>query len=189
MIRTWLGTSWAEVGLVVVSTTTIFAVTIGYARAAGLRSFSKMSSFDFVMTLAVGSIVASVAVTSSVSLVNGAIGLATLFAVQMLIGRLRRFARFVRVVDNTPVLLMVGERYLLDNLSASRVTVADVKAKLRAANVLDYSTVRAVVLETTGSISVLHGDCALDPDLLEGVRGNDQLPRETSRGDRRSADR
>ena len=37
------------------------------------------------------------------------------------------------------------------------------------ANVLQMSTVRAVVLETTGDISVLHGDGALHPDLLYGV--------------------
>ena len=56
-----------------------------------------------------------------------------------------------------------------DALAASRVTRADVHAKLREANALDLSRVRAVVLETTGDISVLHGD-AIDPVLLDEVR-------------------
>ncbi len=165
------------------STAVIFAITITYVRIVGLRSFSKMSSFDFVMTLAMGSIVASVAVTSSVSLTNGAIGLGALFAIQYVVGRGRRSARFSRVVDNTPKLLMVGDRFLMDNLRSTRVTVSDLKAKLREANVLDYSSVRAVVLETTGDISVLHGDSPLDPDLLEGVMGVEQLRRDGSGAD------
>jgi uncharacterized membrane protein YcaP (DUF421 family) len=176
VIRTWLGTSWSEVGLVVLSTAAIFGITIAYVRVVGLRSFSKMSSFDFVMTLAVGSIVASVAVTSTVSLPDGAVGLAALFGVQYVIGRLRSATRFERLVDNSPVVLMIGDRFLTENLARTRVTTLDVKAKLRAANVLDYSTVRAVVLETTGDISVLHGASAVDPDLLEGVIGARELP-------------
>lgn len=35
---------------------------------------------------------------------------------------------------------------------------------------MDFSEVRAVVLETTGDISVLHGD-HLSERLLKGVRG------------------
>ena len=46
-------------------------------------------------------------------------------------------------------------------------------AKLREANVIDFSQVKAVVLESTGDISVLHtsnDDIELNNDLLEGVR-------------------
>ena len=51
------------------------------------------------------------------------------------------------------------------------MTRSDVLAKLREANVLAMTDVRAVVLETTGDISVLHGDAQVDDILLAGVRG------------------
>lgn len=54
-------------------------------------------------------------------------------------------------------------------MKKSRVAESDVWAKLREANALDLAQVRAVVLETTGDISVLHGD-SLNPALLEFVR-------------------
>ena len=63
---------------------------------------------------------------------------------------------------------------LHDNLETTKVTASDVRAKLREANVTDWSQVRAVVLETTGDVSVLHGE-TLDPTLLEGVAGADEL--------------
>jgi uncharacterized membrane protein YcaP (DUF421 family) len=50
------------------------------------------------------------------------------------------------------------------------VTPADVRASLRQANVLDPADVKAVVLETTGDISVVHGP-DLSEALLEGVIG------------------
>lgn len=65
-------------------------------------------------------------------------------------------------------------RFLHDGLRRSRVSIDDVKAKLREANVLRYDQVQAVVLETTGDISVLHGDGRVDLDLLSGVEGVDR---------------
>lgn len=174
MTELWLTTSWTHVWLVVVSTLAIFAAVITYTRIAGLRSFSKMSGFDFASTVAVGSIMATVSVTSA-SLLNGFIGLATLFAAQVAIALLRRLTKFEQVVDNRPVLLMAGQRVLHDNLRRSRLTEHDLRGKLREANVTDTSQVLAVVLETTGDVSVLQGDGPLDVGILEGVRGRDEL--------------
>ena len=54
------------------------------------------------------------------------------------------------------------------NLPLARVTRAELMSKMREANALDINQVRAVVLETTGDISVLHG-ADVSPELLEGV--------------------
>lgn len=173
MIEQWLATSWREAGLVVVSSVVIFIAVVAITRLNGLRTFSKMSSFDFSVTVATGSILATVAATSS-SLTNGIIALATIIGAQRLVARLRRSDSLEQIVDNTPILLMDGARVLEANLAKARVTKADLRAKLREANALDLDSVRAVVLETTGDISVLHGD-HLDPSLLEGVIGVERL--------------
>ena len=173
-MESWLTTSWTNVWLVVVSTLSIFAAVIACARIAGLRSFSKMSGFDFASTVAVGSIIATIAV-SSASLLDGLVGLATLFVAQVLVALLRRRTAFSKIVDNRPVLLMAGERVLQGNLRRARIHERDLRAKLREANVSDISAVLAVVLETTGDVSVLSGEGPLDPRLLEGVRGADEL--------------
>ena len=88
---------------------------------------------------------------------------------QAALAALRRYASFGDVVDNAPVLLMRDGEFLSGALSSERVTRSDVVAKLREANVLQLASVRAVVLETTGDISVLHGDVPIDSALLEQV--------------------
>lgn len=46
------------------------------------------------------------------------------------------------------------------------VSQADLMAKLREANVLQLSQVKAVVFETTGDISVLHSEHSLQIDSI-----------------------
>jgi len=73
-----------------------------------------------------------------------------------------------QVVENEPLLVMKDGEFLQEALETTRVTEGDVIAKLREANALDLSKVRAVVLETTGDISVMHGE-EFNARLLEGV--------------------
>ncbi len=144
---------------------------IGLVRLVGLRSFSKMTNFDFVITVASGSLLAGAAQASTWTVFGQAIlALAAIFAVQWAIARIRKESdTFEHAIQNEPILLMrdgvIDERAL----ERTRVARSDLIAKLREANVLRFSAVRAVVLETTGDIAVLHGD-ELEDDLLEGVQ-------------------
>lgn len=173
-MTSWIVTSWAAVAMVVASTAGIYLAVVTLTRIAGLRSFSKISSFDFAVTVAIGSILASTLVAEDPPLLQAAVGLTSLYAVQMGVAILRRRSAGVRrAVDNTPLLLMDGPRILSENLDRARITEEDLRAKLREANVLQLDEVRAVVLESTGDVSVLHGPpegSKLDPRLLEGVR-------------------
>ncbi len=127
-----------------------------FTKWSGKRSFSKMSSFDFAMTVAIGSLFATVILSSSVNLTKGLIGLAMLYLLQMSVALLRRFKIVQSLVDNRPLLLMDGETILHDNLLKARLTESDLRAKLREAKVIELTEIKAVVFETTGDISVLH---------------------------------
>ncbi len=158
----------AAVGIVA-TTAALYLVLVLLVRIYGLRSFSKMSSYDFAGTVAVGSVLATAISSESPSLMNGVLAIGSLFAMQRLFAFLRLRGDANRV-DNQPVLLMRDGELIHDNLDATRVSEGDVRAKLREANVMQFSEVRAVVLESTGDISVLHGDPDLfDPTLLDGV--------------------
>lgn len=144
-------------------------VMVLFVRLAGLRAFSKMSSYDFAVTVSFGSILAATVVSPGTTLVQGIAAMAALFAVQWLIGLARSRSEAVEnIADNCPLILMRDGKVIEGNLAASRVTMSDLLAKLREANVLSFDEVRAVVLENTGDVSVLHGD-HLDDALLEGV--------------------
>lgn len=153
-----------------VLTTLILLWIIFLVRVVGLRSFSKMTSIDFIMTIAVGSITAGAAQSSEWNgFFQSVTAIAALFAIQYTIAKLRhRWTKFSRLLQNTPKLLMKDGVILDDVLQKTRVTKSDLIAKLREAGVTDLSQVRAVVLETTGDVSVIQGP-TMDDRLLSDL--------------------
>ena len=62
---------------------------------------------------------------------------------------------------------------LEENLAKANVSKEELIAKLREANTIHFNQVFAVVLETTGDMSVMHSadQKQLSPNMLQGVRG------------------
>ncbi|RAJ13150.1 DUF421 domain-containing protein [Olleya aquimaris] len=151
----------------------IFIIVIVLTRMIGLRSFAKFTAYDFAFTVAIGSIISST-LTSSTSIAHGSVAIASLLVLTFTFSYLQRlFPTLKSVISNKPLLLMDGNSILDDNLKYARIEKTQLIAKLREANVLDFSQVEAVVLESTGDISVLHksdSEIQLNKDLLEGVR-------------------
>lgn len=171
----WITTTATAAGMVLLTALGIYLSVMILTRVAGLRSFAKISSFDFAVTVAIGSLIASTIITEDPPLLQAMVGLAALYALQMAVAVLRQKSTAVRkTVDNAPLLLMDGDRVLEENLRKARVTKDDLRGKLREANVLRRSEIRAVVMEATGDVSVLHGDPEgdrLEPEILRNVRG------------------
>lgn len=175
----WIHSTPVALAMVALSAVGIYLALMLCTRLAGLRSFSKMSSFDFAITVALGSLVASVLLSKDPPLVQGGMGLGVLFGIQFVVSFLRtRSSGFAQVVDNDALLLMVGTNVLQENLETARVTKNDLRSKLREANVVHPGQVRAVVMESTGDISVLHtgpDGPDLDLELFADVRGAEAL--------------
>jgi uncharacterized membrane protein YcaP (DUF421 family) len=168
----WFEASTTSLIAIVLTAIGIYFATIIFTRLAGKRSFSKMSSFDFAMTVAIGSIIATTVLSKSVSLLQGVIGLAAVYILQVLVAILRKLEIVQKLIDNKPLLLMDGEEILQENLKKARVTESDLRSKLREANVLELSQVRAVIFESTGDIAVLHSkdeQVKVEDWLLKGV--------------------
>ena len=163
--------TWLDIATraVVLSLIGIVWVTL-VIRMIGLRSLSKMTNFDFVVTIASGSLLAGAVQASEwPAFIQALAALAALFVLQFIIAKLRQQSdSFEQAIQNGPIFLMWEGKFIDNALETSRVARDDVIAKLREANVLDMGQVRAVVLETTGDISVLHGD-HLDDDLVDGI--------------------
>jgi uncharacterized membrane protein YcaP (DUF421 family) len=166
-----LGSTWVAVTVALVSMVVVYLAMIVATRTAGPRSLAQMSAFDFVATVALGSITASVGL-GSVPVVDGLVAVATLFGLQYAVGHIRRARVLGGAIDNAPLLLVRDGEVFEDHLSAARMTHDDLRQHLRQANVTDIRDVRAVVLETTGGVSVMKGEGDL-ASVLQGVRGAD----------------
>ncbi len=170
-VDAWLGTTWDEVWLVMLSGAAIVVFVVAAVRVVGLRSFAKMSAFDFAVTVAIGSLIATTAATDT-SLLNGALGVSALLITQWAIGRLRTLTPIQKIVDNRPLVLMTADGVVDEHLRRARLTEGDLHGKLRLAGLGSYERVGAVIMETTGDISVITTD-DVDLRLLDNVIGSD----------------
>tara|TARA_R110002049_G_scaffold151160_1_gene314694 strand:+ start:9359 stop:9877 length:519 start_codon:yes stop_codon:yes gene_type:complete len=172
-MENWLYTSLETLGIVLVTVVAIFSIIILIVRISGLRTFAKMSSFDFASTIAVGSILASIVINQDQSILKGAVALGSIILFQTIFSfAKRKWEWFDNLFTNKPMLLMEDGKFIMNNLRKTNVDAKDVYAKLREANVKDKSEVLAVILESTGDISVIHKqkDVDLAQDILTGVR-------------------
>ncbi|MEM7689322.1 MAG: YetF domain-containing protein [Pseudomonadota bacterium] len=147
-------------------------VVIVATRVIGLRSFSKMTAFDFISTVAIGSLMANAAgATKWESFLQDSFAILAILAFQAVLamGR-RRSSAFSRLIENDPIMLVENGQWNETALRRTRVAQSDIWAKLREANVFSIDNVQAVVLETTGDISVLHADETVDDKILTDVR-------------------
>jgi uncharacterized membrane protein YcaP (DUF421 family) len=149
-----------------------YAAVILLSRMRGLRSFASISGFDFAATIATGSLIASAAVGGT-PLWSGVAALAGLFAAQAFVAWSRQRGWGQALFDNRPLLLMDGDRVLTENLRRAGLVEADLAAQLRLAGARSREEVSAVVLETSGKVSVVLGEGgadALDPLVGSALR-------------------
>ncbi|HYH19859.1 MAG TPA: YetF domain-containing protein [Azospirillum sp.] len=148
--------AWSGVARVLIVGTLAYAALILLLRVSGKRTLTKLNAFDLVVTVALGSTLATVLLSKSVPLAEGVTALALLVALQYVITWLSvRSPRFQAMIKDEPTLIVRHGRFLESALKAQRMTREEVLAAMRASGVPDIETVAAVVLETDGSVSIL----------------------------------
>jgi uncharacterized membrane protein YcaP (DUF421 family) len=141
---------------------TVIVGTLAYVglvillRGTGKRTLSKMNAFDLVVTVALGSTLATILLDRTVPLVDGLIAFSLLVCLQYLITWLSVRSLIVqRLVKSEPTVLAKDGRLLQEAMLRTRVTRAEIDAALRDHGVDDLSCSKLVVLETDGTMSVV----------------------------------
>ena len=148
--------SWADLGRIFLVGPLAYLALVLVLRVSGKRTLTKLNAFDLVVTVALGSTLATVLLSKDVALAEGLLAFALLAGMQFAITWLSvRSGRFQGFVKAEPALLLHRGHFLDAALRAERVTREGVLAVLRSNGLSDPATVAAVVLETDGSFSVL----------------------------------
>ncbi len=168
-MTSWFSITAEQAVGIIASSFFVYFTLMVIIRLNGLRSFAKMSAHGFAVTIAVGSLLGATILQKEPSILQGILAIGTLLGLQTLYS-VFRLHRQKPYLENQPVLLMDGDQILYNNLKKVRVTENDLMSKLREANVLQLSEVKAVVFEATGDVSVLHGDKNIDQQIMQDVR-------------------
>jgi uncharacterized membrane protein YcaP (DUF421 family) len=125
-------------------------------RLTGKRTLSKMNAFDFVVTVALGSTLATILLSKDVALAEGMLAFSLLVGMQFIITWLSvRSKKVSRLVKSEPRLLLYKGEFLRGAMRRERVNEEEVCAAMRSQGVAIVEDVGAVVLETDGTFSVV----------------------------------
>ena len=166
--------SWAGLGRVLLVGPLAYVALMLLLRISGKRTLTKLNAFDLVVTVALGSTLATILLSKSVALAEGVLALAVLIALQFVITWSSvRSERVQRWIKAEPTLLLHRGRFLEDAMRRQRVTRAELLAVLRGNGQAEWQQVAAVVLETDGSFSVLSNPPPAGPGTLASLAGPD----------------
>lgn len=134
-------------------------------RISGNRTLSKMNSYDFIITIALGSTFASAILDKNVALADALLAFTVLAGLQFITTWLSvRSATVDRLVKADPVLLFWNGQYLTHAMKRAHVTHEEVQAGMRQQGFGSMDEVGSVVLEANGKIvAVEKGELALPP--------------------------
>lgn len=148
--------NWSDIGRVLLVGTLAYVLLVVVLRISGKRTLSKMNAFDLVVTVALGSTLATILLTSTVSLAEGGVGLVLLIVLQYLVARLDvRSRRFRTIIKAEPLLLLSNGEPDRHAMREARVTEGELRQAVRLSGQGSLEDVAAVVLETDGSLSVV----------------------------------
>lgn len=155
---------------VIIISVAAYAALILVLRVAGKRSLAKLNAFDLVVTVALGSTLATVLLSKDVALAEGVLAFAMLAVLQYAVSKASvRWPLFENIVQSEPRLLVDDGRYLHIALKDERVTESDIDAAIRKQGIGRLEEVAAVVLETDGSFSVIGKDGGGELTALRSV--------------------
>lgn len=165
--------NWLGLLRVLVVTPLAYAALVLMLRISGKRTLSKMNAFDLVVTVSLGSTLATVLLTKNVALLEGLLAFALLIGLQWAVAWLSvRSTLWRGLVKSEPRLLVLRGRWLEAAMREERISEDDVRAAVRAQGCASLQEAAAVVLETDGSVSVITSTLAdKGSSALERVRG------------------
>ncbi len=133
-----------------------YAAIIFWLRVSGKRTLSKWNAFDFIVTIALGSTLATVIMSKDIAFLEGVAALGLLVGLQFIITFLAvRFDWLKKLVNSEPALLFDKGKFLRKRMRGERVTESEIRMAIRAQGVAAVEEIEAVVLETDGSFSVI----------------------------------
>ncbi|MCI5826600.1 MAG: DUF421 domain-containing protein [Arcanobacterium sp.] len=173
----WLGINLEGALATVISTALIYALFLLVVRLMGQRMLASLTTFDTLMALLFGGLIARTTLGPHPTLAVGVIAFLTLTLLHFTLGKFANTRIGDRALNTTPRVLMAGEHIVTLNMRYTNTTHRELMAALRSAGIRDYSQVAAVIMEPTGKLSIYHAHGGpISAALLDGVKDAELIP-------------
>lgn len=155
MENTWFD-SWESILRIIYVTPLAYIAMVVLLRISGKRTLSKMNAFDMVVTIALGSVLASVALNQTIPLLNGITAILVFIVFQFLFTWLSvRVQVFRNLIASSPTLIFYKGNFLPKAMKGERITMEEVYSEARQQGISTLDGIHMIILETTGDLSII----------------------------------
>src|SRR5690606_29208487 len=127
-----------------------------FLRLSGKRTLSKFNAFDFVITVALGSSLATVGLNKDVTLVQGSTCFFILIGLQFILSKLAvRSSTFRNITTSRPTLLFYKGEFVEGEMKRERITRDEMFSVSREKGIGSLKDIHMIVLERTGDLTII----------------------------------
>lgn len=170
-----LGIELWRIPIVIMSAIAIYLVFLLLVRIFGARVLSGLTGFDVVVGIMLGAVAGRVIIGHPPTLAAGVIGLTTLLCCEAAFGLVRNNIRLHRAINARPTVVLAHGQPQPDLMRKTHITYDEITSCVRKAGLSNLKTVRCIVLEPSGALSVINYDDTLDPNVLHDVVGAERV--------------
>ncbi|MBJ6360953.1 DUF421 domain-containing protein [Paenibacillus sp. GCM10012307] len=161
---------WKDLGIVALRIATLFPLLLCVTLFMGRRSVGKLPVFDFLIILALGSVVGADIANPQIKHLPTAFAIVMIGLLQKLVAALSiRYRTFGRWTTFEPVVVIQDGKIMEENLRKQKYSVDTILQMLREKDIFNISAVTLAVLESNGRLSVLKNPSKtpVTPELLQ----------------------
>ncbi len=148
--------NWNSILKILVVGSLAYVYLVALLRISGKRTLSQMNAFDFIVTVALGSTLATILLSKDTALLEGIFALTLLVLLQFVVAMLSsKFKIFNKLVKSEPEILFYKGKFHEKKIKELRVAKEEIFQAMRGSGILYLEEVEAVILETNGNFSIL----------------------------------
>jgi uncharacterized membrane protein YcaP (DUF421 family) len=147
---------WDGIVRILVIAPAAYVVLVLFLRISGKRTLTKLNAFDLVVTVALGSTLATQILSKQTPLLEGVLAMALLILLQWLVTFVSvRSPSFRKLVRSSPAVLLRDGRIETDTLRNERITEKEVLQAVRASGGRELADADLVFLQSDGSLAAV----------------------------------
>lgn len=147
--------NWEDIWHVAVCAIIAYFILFLFIRISGKRTLAKLTAFDFVVTVTLGSTLSSM-MLAKVTIAEGSAALAVIILMQYVLAWTARESKpMEKLINSSPTMVFYRGEFLEEAMKKEVLTKEEIYAEIRKYRLLDVDQVEAVVMELNGELTVI----------------------------------
>lgn len=141
---------------IVITVVMVYVLIVLVTKISGKRSTSQLNNFDWIVTVMIGSLGASIILLEEIPFVEGGSAIVVLYVLQFLVTKYASISPpFSSVILSEPRIVFYQGQYLSEAMRAERLTQQELESAMRAEGIRNLNEIEAIVFESDATLTII----------------------------------